>query len=558
MNRRLFILVAVALVCIGCATPSPPPETENSEADQQTTMHNRNLELLRRLTTQVVFGSEEMLLNVLHEINTSTLTEVRAGNELYYISYQYLSLLYPKTSLPEPQPSLSPSSMYPDIFSAVREGELYPDPGESFHAVLPDLSRSLVLLTAEGTEVKQQAAAIASQMIDRDIRSIIPYYLLGMYARERGENQEAIECFREVTSMTSSCYPAQRELALLYFEGQQYNKALEEIEELLTRFSQDLQLLRMAARSYYQLGEYEKALSYTGEFLRYEEDPAIMKLRIRIFLQMGNYEPAKKLLKVVERIQEVTVDLLLLKAELYAASDNYFTARSAMEEALEREPGNVEILESYGQLLMETGDVERGVELLNKVLEKEPDRRATQMLLLNNAMENRDWRRAKTIITDMQPIEDNPELLQKSITVFTRLGEKEAAYAAAEKLYQLDPSNPDYFLPFIEVLISNDKVERARELIEKGLSLVENRSRRSQLYYLKGLTMDDNEKRISLFQDALFEDLENVDALVAISDGYRKKGDYLKALRYINQAVRLRPQNQKILEKKALLEGLVE
>jgi tetratricopeptide (TPR) repeat protein len=180
------------------------------------------------------------------------------------------------------------------------------------------------------------------------------------------------------------------------------------------------------------------------------------------------------------------------------------------------------------------------------------------MLLLNNAMENRDWRRAKTIITDMQPIEDNPELLQKSITVFTRLGEKEAAYAAAEKLYQLDPSNPDYFLPFIEVLISNDKVERARELIEKGLSLVENRSRRSQLYYLKGLTMDDNEKRISLFQDALFEDLENVDALVAISDGYRKKGDYLKALRYINQAVRLRPQNQKILEKKALLEGLVE
>ena len=84
-------------------------------------------------------------------------------------------------------------------------------------------------------------------------------------------------------------------------------------------------------------------------------------------------------------------------------------------------------------------------------------------------------------------------------------------------------------------------------IIETQLPIEKDAVKKSELYYLKSLVSDSEDEKLQALRSALFEDLQNIEALMGITRLYLETGDIRKAFRYIKQAAALDPENLEIL-----------
>jgi tetratricopeptide (TPR) repeat protein len=541
MCRMKFPIISV-LLCLwfGCASPPPPPpESTEEEKNKGASAREELSGFLTSVEKSMKKGTPQSLHQAARELVHSPASQSERGEELLYIAVSLHQVFYPLLEQPDITVTVGANNIYRLIFENIRNGTLVEigalDSSESARFFRLVSSAAVVLYTGND-EAEAAATDKLEQAAELEPASILPPYLLGVLSQRAGELEQAEQYFRKALypdseTGESGCYPAKVGLAEVLLAREEYSDSWEITKELLDRFPRSEKLLRIAAYTHYHLGDFDQALGFVDGVLQLQDSSEMLFLRLKILWKQQKIELAKRFLAIVKKQHKTTAELACIEADILYKSGENSTALDVLDKALLSYPEEEQLLRLYNTVLFASAYAEK------------------------------QWAHAAELLKELPYWESSVELLEKAVVVYRNLGMSEKTAQLAEKLLEIDSSNPAYIATYVRASLSKENNPTEAEQVElepliiRALENAESRKTRSDLYLLQSSLYTDPQKKLELLQNSLFEDLQNSDALVAIAAVYREIGDVPKALRYLKQAALLLPDDRAIRDKIKALEA---
>ena len=536
----------------GCA--SQPDSQESSDIN----VSSSELNIIETCRKNLSIASPDTLRSAIRLLNESEAGESEAGIEYGYIAAELMSRVYPVVmgDLIIPPPPVG--SFYPQLFNETEEGRI-PEINQNDISFITVLIAPTAVLFTEDETIEVISLDYINQAIRMNPRSVLPLYLRGFINERNGRYDEALADYAGALELDPSCYPAEMGTAGIYLKTGQQNTAVEMLDMLSAQYPYSVQILTSAAEARFQIKDYNGALNYSSEVLRtMPDDPEILLLRAKIFLAQGNLQQAGRLITVLQRSGVESVDYYITKSELERAGGDNLSALNTLEKARNKYPDDKRIAEAYGAVLIASGRQDEGREILTGDGSTDNTGAGGLIALIGDAIEMKDWSAAEDYALSLREADDS----LKAGTVIWRVwylqDDFAEALSIAENLYEKYPDSSDAAIIYIRTLISMNRRLQAERILNRWIPLEKDTEKRSELYFLKSLTDDTEESRLQSLRSALFENLQNTEALVSISSLYTEMGDIRKAYRYIKQAAAIDPDDEEIKAKMSEIEGLLQ
>ncbi len=148
--------------------------------------------------------------------------------------------------------------------------------------------------------------------------------------------------------------------------------------------------------------------------------------------------------EILEKDKENSASLYYL-SKIYAGKDQNSEALSFIQKAAQVDSENKVYQTFHRDLLRTMGAIEQAIKVQQDLTNRYPRDLALHIQELNLYTESQFWTEAKEKIEFIQAnFEESKFLKEKSIQVFSALGEKELAKSQLEQLIKEDPGNPKY------------------------------------------------------------------------------------------------------------------
>jgi len=530
--RRLFL---ISLILLGSCQTAPDP------GDVITPLPERRFDLLGTARKNIAIASPDTLLSAISLLSESEEGNSETGQDLLYLSSALMKRVYPRLS---GNSYLPPGgSLYPSLFAALDQGDIPAVPSEKV-TFFTSLITPLALLNSRSASVLAASREVLGQLRLLNPQSVLPLYLQGALAEKEGDLSEALASYEAAVTQDPSCYPAEIGAARVSLALRQPVRAVEYLIRLNLRFPEDRELTGLLGEGYYQQGAYEKAQEVAaGGLTLWPDDGALLFLRARVLERLGRFDTARRLLTVVEGKIPPGAELQLLRARLAQAAGDLDSALNLLKKGRELYPEH-EIIETfYGELLIISGKPEEGREILGRRLEGNPDSLETLKPLLKDAVNREDWDLAADYSRRILALEENRDNLIQGADIARRRGDRQEEARLMDRMVLLFSGDPRVVSLNARYLIGLNREREARTWLEESLKPDLNSTVKSEIHYLLSLTYPEEENRIDQLRTALLENLENIPALLALSDIYIGRGDFRIAQRYLRQAVILDPDN---------------
>ncbi|MDC7225616.1 MAG: tetratricopeptide repeat protein [Spirochaetales bacterium] len=509
-------------------------------------MSSNELNIIETCRKNLSIASPDTLRAVIRLLSESDAGKSEAGVEYAYVAAELMSRVYPVVMGGLSIPSAPVGSIYPSLFSDIESGVM-PEINQEDISFITGLIVSTAVLYTDDKNVELLSLEYMNQAIQMNERSVLPLYLRGLVSERNGRYDEALADFSRALELDPSCYPAELGTAGIYLKTGQQDAAVEIMDMLSAQYPYSVDVLITAAEARFRINDYNGALEYSTEALRIvPDDPSILLLRAEIFLEQENLQQASRLIEVLQRLNSTEEEYYLVKSEIERTAGDILSALNTLEEARSNHPGSKRIEEAYGAVLMLSGRREEAREILTGEGGAERTGSEGLIVLIEDAVEMEDWKAAEEYASRLM---DSDSSLKAGITswqVWYLQEDFTAALGIAESLYENYPDSTEAAITYIRTLLSLNRRLQAERIIAGKIPTEKDAEKRSELYYLKSLTDDREEEQLQSLRSALFENLQNVEALVRISALYTEMGDIRKAYRYIKQAAAIAPGNPDI------------
>jgi tetratricopeptide (TPR) repeat protein len=519
---RFFSVFLSAVLLAGCAGAGVPRKEPEKTPITQTELPD--IEKAREL---IVFGSPDSIQEAYKLLRSSPSGNSPEGQKFAYVAEQLMKVLYPRTSF-EAGVSLPPTnSLYPEIFEDVRQG--------NFSVLMRNWDSSLMLLSVSCAALYTSdrdvltlcgAAAQAAVGGGNGTDSVISPYVLGTIELKRENYEDALYHFERSYTKDDSMYPAKWESVKILRKIEDNGNALILLEELVHDFPDNILYQLELSSCYLDIGSVLDA----------------MKTISAIDIQENN---------------EYYDEYLFLKSSIEKTGGRIDAAAETAELYRERNPEDLSGLKRYGMLLLELGKTEKGVAVLEIAAGKGLDDLEVNKRLLAYYAENALWEEAEAVADRVYDDLETPDLIALTARVYKQLERFERAEILARRLVRRNPENADSYALYAEILIDLGKREEAAAAIRTALGSSTSRQQRSNLYLLYSTIAEGTKEKAERLQNALFENMENMEALLEIAYLYRGTGEFRKAYRYVKQAAVLAPDNKRVRNLYEELEGLI-
>jgi tetratricopeptide (TPR) repeat protein len=549
------VVLASIFVSGGCAG-APPKTREPGPGPQPAQRAIQEAEAL------IEGGAPEQLRQAIENLTLYADTEPRAA-ELASFAVRLFELLYPELHtagyLEELSPAAAYEGPYGEILELAEQGEEPPGGavalGEDFFGLAaPALFLFRIPASAGDSHGTLPAElpgylGLARQAARVNRFSVLPLYLEGRIYELQEDFEQAASAYRESIERAASFYPARCRLADLLVARGDAEEAEALLKEGLELFPRLPSLRYSLAQAYVHSGRQEQAAAETARALiDSPENPDLLLLRARLLLDEGNWSQALRDLSLLRHQHPDKSEAYLLAARiLYYRAKQDQEALELLEEAQTRFPTAAEFPELAGRILLETGRSGEAQAWLQQALDLEPQRISTLRLLLSEAIRLKRWLQAATYLSAILEQEQSPEDLLQAIRLYRNLEDDAQALYYAESLYRSYPSEASLVV-YARSLLDAGEAEQAAGVVDRGLQEAQSAEARSSLYTLKALLVKDSsqEQSLKLLRDALMIDPDNLEAILAIADAYRKQGELRKASLYLKRAVELDPENSSL------------
>ncbi|MGH7192727.1 MAG: tetratricopeptide repeat protein, partial [Candidatus Saccharimonadales bacterium] len=226
------------------------------------------------------------------------------------------------------------------------------------------------LLVAEGDlQRAPHVLAVASANPETQVRAAV---LLGECLYKDGQFQEAGEVWTKAVELDPDNVDAHRWLAVVYFDLRAVRESLAHLGRVAELDPRDPRPHRLIGRLFDEYWQPKLANDAYQEALRRAPDaPDSGDIRLdlaKVYYRINEYQAALEQLSQCAR----TAEVLELTAECQRGLGMEDQAQASLDEALRLNPKLVRALEHTGQLLLERGDVQAAVEMLERAAQQAP------------------------------------------------------------------------------------------------------------------------------------------------------------------------------------------
>ncbi len=332
--------------------------------------------------------------------------------------------------------------------------------------------------------------------------------------------QMADTCYRLITRGKRNL-EIYYDLAEAYYNSEEYEKALEVIETILSTSPHNLPTLVLQKNTYMKLGHWEKAINTSEKIL--EIDPKNVDALVditRAYMAIEKYESALYFIKRATEVDQKNVELWKLQRDIAKKLNKPSEIVTACL-------GITSIVEDFESLL----DLTKAYYSLQRFGE------------------------AKGVIEKALRIrEDSSDAWNLYGLVNYKLKNFEEAKKAFEKATQLEPEVKKYWSNLGWIL---EKLEKYQEALEAFNKAVEIDPGDMRIWYERGLCLEklnEHEEALNSFSKALEINPKFSKALMAKGNVHMEMEHYDDALKEFNRVLKLEPNNHEALYKKAVIE----
>ncbi|NIM58190.1 MAG: sulfatase-like hydrolase/transferase [Candidatus Aminicenantes bacterium] len=245
-----------------------------------------------------------------------------------------------------------------------------PDPKDMV-AIIKDISQGLYSFRQGRLK---DAERILSEIRKKDPRNPLVLRMMGNIYQKREEWDKAIEVLEEAVKANSMDVESYHLLVISYVGNNDNDKAMDIARIVLDIQPNHLPSLLFLASAHSTMNQTKEALDYLERAL--DVDPSNLEIRLeyaRTLTRHQDYEKAAEFLnEMIE--QEPTFDLSYLAlSNLYEKTKQWDKAIKVLENAVATEIKNADILNKLAQYLQRTGQFERSIEILRMVIERDPE-----------------------------------------------------------------------------------------------------------------------------------------------------------------------------------------
>ena len=481
------------------------------------------------------------------------------GRALNAAALTLLRLLYSELPGKLPPADPPPAHEYTRILQDADRG-VYVSPRASSQDYLEYALPCLALLRE--TRPPRLAAALPDLRRAMELRaadSVLAPYFLGLFLERSAQGaererylEEAEAAYRLAYGASGECYPAALGLARVLEAQGRTGEAAALLTGMADRFPELRVLRRQLALIYYHNQAWAEADALLEELIGQDgRDRELLLLRARALVEMEQFFPAQGPLDLYGAADPQNRLYLFLQARVQAEGyRNIDAALSFLRTILLNSPQDEEAaLYAVEMLLKSAGaeDRDEGREILGRFLEAETAvSAAAARLALQDAISRGAWEEAKRYLDQVLADHRGFQELLAAYTVERGLGNRRAALAAAQELYERNPSNVEGAAAYITALMEGGRREEAGRMIENGLASVPSGAMKSQYYYLRSRLWVSEERVLADLRTSLFEDPRNLYTLIALFEIYRAHQNGQRAMFYLKQALALAPDNPEL------------
>jgi tetratricopeptide (TPR) repeat protein len=565
MKRRGFSACLISLMIAGCASvPSQGPGMRGYLSWGTFTAYDR-LHQQAPVTPSVTNalnaihkGSPESLQAAARMLAVPDIAGILSARDLAGVGRELFGLMYP--DLPtNPFPSDARSSIYGELFAAVRNKTVKaPSPTDTdfFLLVFPGLllldpSTRIDAPTMDGLEAGLTHADEVSRKT-----SVLPPYLLALLKVRRAVSTggspdvstmtAALSLFQESQRRDPSFYLGQRKAADILISQNKSADALAFVTTESRNFPDDPSLSKKLAQVALEGGNPQAALDASAKaMMANPTDSEIFMIRARAYEQTGNWSQAIRVLDTLLLQFPNSSPALLMKARLLA--DNADQPEDAIQMLIDDElrfPKDPSFPELKGRILLDEGRGDEGLKALNHALELQPDRISTLKLLMKDAVKLKQWMQANAYLARVPEASRTGDDQLIGYQISWNLGDYKQAATFARKMLSANYGQAPHLL-LARAFHAQGNDAAARPLIDAGFQAAKDSGVKSELYRLRAEIVRQTapEEALKDLRSALFENPDNVDALIAISDMLSTARQYRAALGYLKHAADLSPDN---------------
>ncbi len=552
MNTKLLLIIPVILGLTYCST-TPPVDNNVTQTDISNSIDQDAL-ILEKIRLLIENGSLSSLRESLELLEDESIGRTEQGEYLKFITGSLLKLVFPLSEESNTRVINPKSGMQSEIVKKAGEGEILEIPNEdvSFFTLL--LSSTAALYT-DSEAVIERSLEILETIYSSDIKSWLPVYIRSFIFEKQHLYNQAFSGYIESLANDPYSYPSELGAIRILIRNSEFKEAFIHIVNIQDRYSQSVELSYLVIDALIGNNELDKAFGLVSDLLSENPDDIILTLKYADILQkQGQNSKAMNILNSIESISGVSLLSSRIRASILLNNGEYEKALDFLGNFMEDYPEDPDLRNIYGNILLLAGKEGEGREYLENSLLLNPDSLESLRLLTLEAIASESWLRAAEFIEELIDKEDSDEYLRYAVEINSNLGNNNKAMEYNIRI--IDNGTPlhiDYY-NYVNLLLIDGKTANVINTVNNWIKKSNSSIDKSYFYYLKSLALVDPYAKLDVLRQALFENLQNLEAIIAISDSYYNLDEKRNAYRYLKQALILMPGDESIKDKLRKLE----
>ncbi|MDR0382847.1 MAG: tetratricopeptide repeat protein [Spirochaetaceae bacterium] len=465
----------------------------------------------------------------------------------------------PQSAVPEPPRNHPYSRILADAVRGIYR-EPPPESADYLEYVLPFLA---LLNDVSGSRL---AAALPDleKAESLDPSGALAPYFIGAALERTGRRDEASAMYDKALALSPDCYPAALGIARIMQDRGLNAEAAEFLAGMSGRYPDNVIIKRELARAYISERDWADAGQIIEQALKESpDDPALNLMRALVLFETGQLFQTQALLDRLAAASPQDRDYLFLRARLHNEGfKNRDNAVAILSPLYRLNPADLPVALYLTRLMLESNDEAEQAEggrMLKELLKPPPNGGEAPLdvilLAFNDAVRRADWQDARQYQDRILSERRTPDTLFNAFLIERGSGNSRAALAIAQELIQNYPSYERGRIAYVEALIDSGRHGEAMRLIDERVPELGAGGDKSRYYYLRGILRGDLDSAVSDFRASLFENPRNLDALKALVELYRKRGDTRHAVYYLRQALAIAPRDPVLQQYQREYEG---
>jgi len=532
-------------------TPSPDNnlnQTDISNSIDQNVLYLENIRLL------IEDSSLSSLREALTLLETESVGATEQGEYYKFVTVSLLKLVFPFAEESSIRVINPKSGMLTEIVKKAGEGEIIDIPNEevSFFTLL--LSSTAALYT-DSEAVIDRSLDILDTIYLPDSKSYLPVYIRSFLFEKQNLFKYAFDGYLESLEIDSLSYPSEFGAIRILIRNEEYREAISHIENVRAKYGQSGEFINLFTDALIGNNNLDKALVLVSGALSLNPDDMNLTLKYADILQkQGKDSRALYMIKTIESSYGESLTSIRIRASILVKKENFTDALELLEKGMINYSDDPELRDLYGRILLLTGQDGEGRLYLEDSLELNPDSLGSLRLLTEEAILSKSWVRASSFVEKLIAKDDVDIYLRYAVEIYNNLDNyKKASEYNFRIINKGNPMHSDYYIA-VRMFLEEGNYGAAADLADVWIKSSDNPADKSYFYYLKSLALKDPKVKLNILRQSLFENLQNLDAIIAISDAYYKMGEKRNSYRYLKQALILVPGDESVKEKLRKLE----